>query len=487
MAKNRFDLLASARAEMIERGFHPDVPDAVREQLAKIGDAPVALSHDTASRLVDLRELPWSSIDNSSSKDLDQIEVAERAGDSIRLRIGVADVDARVPVGSAIDQRAAAESISVYVPGHVFPMIPVELSEGSTSLRPGEDRLAVVIDLLVDAEGMVVDSKIIHARVRNHVQLSYGRVGAWLDQRGAVPSEIADSLEMQAQLHLQDEAARRLRERRYREGALQFDRSEAFAVFEEGKIRGIELRHRNRAADLIEDLMIAANEAIAETLTRCGIPSIRRVVKSPARWPRIVQLAAQRGSTLPEQAEPGPLAAFLRTQKTNSPDDYAELSLAVLKLMGPGEYLVLRAGEEALGHFGLAATDYTHSTAPNRRFADLVTQRQMKSLIEQSPTRYDDAALDVIARTCTAREDAARAVERAMHKRAIAFALRVRVGQTFRALITGVTPKGVFARVADPPVEGRVVRGEKGLDVGDRVRLKLIKADALTGFIDFAR
>jgi exoribonuclease-2 len=312
-------------------------------------------------------------------------------------------------------------------------------------------------------------------------------VGPWLEGKAAPPPKIAASADLAAQLKLQDEAAQALREARHRKGALSFDRLEAQPVIADGQITGIEARASNRAAHLIEDFMIAANETMAATLRAAGVASIRRVVKAPERWPRIVELAGRYGEKLPPEPDAGALNAFLMARKQADPLHYPDVSLAVLKLMGPGEYMVMRPGDPPQGHFGLAAQDYTHSTAPNRRFADLVTQRLIGAVLAKQASPYSDDALAAIASNCTLKEDAARKVERAMHKRIEAVALAGRVGESFPAVVTGVTPKGVYVRVFDPPVEGRLMRGEQGVDVGDRVRVTLLATDPQRGFIDFGR
>lgn len=483
MARVSFDLAAIARQEMLRHGFQPDFPLDVQRQVDEIQRraAPVG-----ATAFQDLRALLWSSIDNSSSKDLDQIEFAETVDGGIRLLIAIADVDADVSIGTAIDNHARAEGTSVYGPGFVFPMLPDELSTGRTSLLPGEDRIAVVIEMVVQTGGDLGDTRVYPALVRNQCQLVYGRVGAWLEGQASSPADGA-SIELQGQLRLQEQAALTLREQRHRLGALPFDRTEAVPIVEDGQIRAIEARRKNPATDLIEDLMIAANEAMARSLGQSEFPAIRRVVRSPERWPRIVQLAAAHGTTLPETASAPALARFLSEQKNKDPDGYADLSLSVLKLMGPGEYVVVPPNATNPGHFGLASHDYTHSTAPNRRYADLVTQRLIKASLSAQASPYEVQSLQEIARTCTEREDAARKVERTLQKCAAAYALRTRVGQTFRGVVTGVTPNGTFARVVNPPVEGRIVQGEKGLDVGDHVRLKLLRTDPSRGYIDFAK
>ena len=463
---------------MIERGFAPDFPPAVVRQVETIHVSPGA-------GLRDLSGLLWSSIDNDDSRDLDQIEWAERAPGGIRVRVGVADVDAAVARGTPIDQYACRETTTVYAGVHVFPMLPERLSTDLTSLSESGDRAAIVIEMTVAADGSVSGGSIYAARVRNRAQLTYNGVGPWLEGCGEPPAKVTASAELAAQLKLQDEAAQALREARHKLGALTFDRVETQAVVVNGQVRDVVARAHNRAAQLIEDLMIAANEVMARTLRAAGVSSIRRVVKDPERWPRIVELAESCGEKLPPDPDAAALNGFLMRRKQADPEHFADLSLAVLKLMGPGEYAVMRPGETGLGHFALAALDYTHSTAPNRRFADLVTQRLLKALGGGAP--YSDDELDAIARNCTLKEDAARKVQRDMNKRLAAVALARRVGQTFQAVVTGVTPKGVFVRSFDPPVEGRLMRGEAGLDVGDRLRVKLLATDPARGFIDFGR
>ncbi|HEY2014126.1 MAG TPA: RNB domain-containing ribonuclease [Bryobacteraceae bacterium] len=478
MDHNGFNLAASARQEMIEHGFSPDFPPEVERQLATIRVEP-----DRSLR--DLTSLDWSSIDNDDSRDLDQIEWAERTAAGIRVLVAVADVDSAVPKATPIDAHAQRETTTVYAGIRNFPMLPERLSTDLTSLSENQDRAAIVIELLVGADGSCSNTSIYRARVRNRAQLTYNAVGAWLEGTAAPPPKVAASPDLQAQLKLQDEAAQSLQEARHRLGALTFDRVEAQAVVSDGHVEGIQSRRSNRAAKLIEDFMIAANEVMAQTLRAAGVSSIRRVVKAPERWPRIVELARQYGDTLPPEPDSGALNAFLMRRKQADPVHYEDLSLSVLKLMGPGEYVLMRRGDDEQGHFGLAAHDYTHSTAPNRRFADLVTQRLLKSLA--APPPYADEELDSIARNCTLKEDAARKVQRNMNKRLAAVALGSRVGQAFQGVVTGVTPKGVFVRVFDPPVEGRVMRGESGLDVGDRVRVTLLSTDPQRGFIDFGR
>ncbi len=467
---------------MIHDGFQPDFPPGTDEQIAALKSRPPAAP---VGGMRDLRNLLWSSIDNDTSRDLDQIEVAERTPAGIRVLVGIADVDSAVPKGSPIDGHAASETTSVYTTVHTFPMIPEELSTDLTSLAENGDRAAIVIEFVVTADGSLGATEIYPALVRNHAQLTYNATGAWLEGRAAPPPKVAASADLQAQLKLQDEAATALRAERHRLGALQFDRVEAVAVVSEGQVKSVEAAKKTRANDLIEDFMVAANAVMAKTLTGAGASTIRRVVKTPERWPRIVELAARYQEKLPEQPDSGALNAFLERRRTTDPVHYADLSLAVVKLMGPGEYVLQRAGDASVGHFGLAAQDYTHSTAPNRRFADLVTQRLLKAVWAKQPAPYADQDLAAIAQNCTLKEDAARKVERTMMKSVTAVALHSRIGQTFPGVVTGVSDKGTFVRVFDPPAEGRVMHGAEGMDVGDQVQVTLLGTNPQRGFIDF--
>jgi VacB/RNase II family 3'-5' exoribonuclease len=480
MAHPEFNLAAAARQEMVDHGFHPDFPPEASQQLASI-----VLHPDPGLR--DLTGLLWSSIDNDDSRDLDQIEFAERAAAGTRILVAIADVDSAVREGSPIDLHAQSETTTVYTGIRTFPMLPEQLSTGLTSLNENQDRAAIVIEMTVDANGAIQAESVYRALVRNRAQLTYSGVGAWLDGKKAAPPKVAASADLQAQLRLQDQAAQAMRDARHKLGALNFDRQELQTVIVDGKVEGVAARESNRAAHLIEDFMIGANEVMARTLRNARVSSIRRVVKSPERWSRMVELARSYGEILPPQPDSAALNAVLMHRKQADPVHFPDVSLAVLKLMGPGEYVLMRPGDEEQGHFGLAAHDYTHSTAPNRRFADLVTQRLLKALDAKDGAPYTDDALDAIARNCTLKEDAERKVERAMTKRIAAVALQHRVGQVFSAVVTGVTPKGVFVRIVDPPVEGRVMSGEQGLDVGDRVHVTLMGADPVRGYIDFRR
>jgi exoribonuclease-2 len=484
MTQSGFDLRAAAHQEMLAEGFQPDFPLSVDEQVKALEARKGSVTVDGVR---DLRSLLWSSIDNDTSRDLDQAEVAERVSGGIRVLIAIADVDTDVPVDSPIDRHAAYETTSVYTGVETFPMLPEQLSTDLTSLNESADRLAVVVEMVVALDGLISSTGVFRALVRNQAQLTYNGVGPWLEGTAAPPPKVAASSDLAAQLKLQDEVARILHDERCRMGALNLDRVEAEAVVSDGEVRGINTRKKNRASELIENFMVAANGVMARALQDAKVSSIRRVVKVPERWPRIVELAARYGDTLPAQPDSGALNAFLQKRKAADPDHYADVSLAVVKLMGPGEYVLSRSGDDAPGHFALAAHDYTHSTAPNRRFADTVTQRLIKSVLGKQPCPYSDPQLDSIARNCTLKEDAARKVERVMSKRIAAVALEHRIGETFNAVVTGAGPKGVFVRVLGPPVEGMLVHGQQGADVGDRLQVKLVGADPRRGYIDFAK
>lgn len=484
MTSSGFDLIAAARQEMIADGFQPDFPPDALRQLEALKTRPPA---GTDAGLHDMRSLLWSSIDNDTSRDLDQAEAAERVSAGIRVLIAIADVDSDVPIGSPIDQYAAQQTTSVYTGVQTFPMLPVQLSTDLTSLNQDADRAALVVDMLVAPGGSITSGEIYRALVRNRAQLTYNGVGGWLEGSSAAPPRVAASADLAAQLKLQDEAAQILSKERQRLGALNIDRVEAEVIVSDGQVKGINTRQKNRATELIESFMIAANGVLERRLIQAGVSSIRRVVRTPERWPRIVELAARYGDKLPPAPDSAALNLFLQKRKTADSVHYADISLAVIKLMGPGEYVLSRQGDKDQGHFALAAQDYTHSTAPNRRFADLVMQRLMKAVLSKQPPPYSDQQLDSIARNCTLKEDAARKVERVMYKRIAAVALQNRIGQTFAGVVTGVTPKGVFVRVSDPPAEGLLARGQRGVDVGDQLQVKLLSVDPQRGYLDFGR
>ena len=479
-----FNLVAAAHAAMIEHGFQPEFPAATAGELAAIEAHP---EPPAVPGIQDLRSLLWSSIDNDTSKDLDQIEWAEQLpSGSIRVLIGVADVDARVSRGTVIDGHARSETTSVYTGVRVFPMLPSELSEGITSLNENEDRVALVIEFAVDPAGTASEGKAYRALVRNHAQLAYNAVGAWLAATGPAPAKVSASAELAAQLKLQDAAAQRMLGGRYQHGALDLETIETRPVMLADLAVEIVSLEKNRATSLIEEFMVAANGVIARTFEAAGVASIRRIVRVPKRWDRIVEVAAGLGATLPAEPDSKALNDFLLAQKQKDPDRFSDLSLSVVKLMGPGEYVLVKPNEVSPGHFGLAVQDYTHSTAPNRRFPDMVTQRLLKAWLAKAPQPYSADDLNTIALRCTLMEDNARKVEREMQKRIAAVVLHPRIGQSFRAIVTGVNKYGTFVRTLDPHVDGKLVEGAKGLDVGDRVTVKLISTDPQRGFIDFA-
>lgn len=480
----RYDLAGAARRSMIAHGFEPDFPPAVAQQLEQLRAHPPAA--DPAAR--DLRKLLWSSIDNDTSRDLDQIEYAETLPNGgYRVLVGIADVDASVPKGSPIDAHALRETTTVYTGVQIFPMLPEELSTGSTSLLQDQERAAMVVEFTVDSEANITASDIYRAQVVNKAQLAYPSVGAWLAGTTAAPPKVTTSPELQQQLKMQHEIAQLLRKQRCEHGALDLQTIETHPIrMGDGEI-DIEAEVKNDATQLIEDFMIAANGVVARAFDAKKLSSIRRVVKTPKRWDRIVELARQLGTQLPADPDPKPLHDFLLSQQSKDPDHFADLSLAVIKLLGPGEYVLERPGEPSEGHFGLAVQDYTHSTAPNRRYADLVSQRLLKAMISGQRSPYSDDDLAGVAAQCTRMEDAERKVSREMQKRIAAVAISGRIGQPFDAIVTGVTDHGTFVRTIKPHVEGMLVRGQQGVDVGDKLRVTLVRTDPEHGYIDFAR
>jgi exoribonuclease-2 len=477
--RDHIDLEAIARRAMIERDLYPEFPPAVMEETRELEE----VRQFGGDGIRDLRKLPWFSIDNDDTRDLDQLTFAEPQGADIRVLVAIADVDALVPQESDTDRHAGHNTVSVYTPARIFPMLPERLSTGLTSLHEGEDRLAVVVEMRVDQDGSVPEATLFRAAVHNQARLTYNAVAAWLEGHGPLP-EGANKLD--GQLRLQDKAAERLRQRRHERGALQFETLRSRPVMENGRVRALEEDRKNRAKELIEDVMLAANSATASFLEGKGYPSIRRLVRSPARWPRIMDIAARLGDRLPEEPRPVDLSRFLERRRAADPDGFPELSLSVLKLLGSGEYTVDLPGQPAPGHFGLAAEDYTHATAPNRRYPDLITQRLVKAALAGRPAPYEPAALEELARWCTRKEDDARRVERQVTKSAAALLLSDRIGETFDAIVTGDSEKGTWVRTCRHPVEGRLTRNHQNLDVGDRVRVELVSVNVERGFIDFS-
>lgn len=475
-----FDMHAAARRVLTAAGFEPDLDAAAKDQVATLA-APAPMEPGVK----DLRNLPWSSIDNNESRDLDQVEVAEQLdGGKIKLIVGIADVDALVPKGSPLDVHAFANCTSVYTGVDVFPMLPERLSTDLTSLNEGEDRLAIAIETIVDANGDVESYDVYRAMVRNTAKLAYEAVGAFL-AGGSPPPKIANNKTIIDQLKLQNEASQRLKAERIRNGALELETIEATPITKDGKIVDLKVVAKNLARDLIEDFMIASNSAIAKFLEAKGRSGIRRVVREPERWGRIVELAGRFGAVLPAEPDSLALAKFLIERRNADPDRFPDLSLSIVKLMGPGIYALDLPGKDPGGHFGLATHDYTHATAPNRRYADLVTERLVKAALAGTPAPYSNEELTNVAARCTEREDAENKVERTIRKTAAALLLSDDIGQTFDAIVTGANEKGTFVRTIKPPAEGMVVRNHAGFDVGDKVRVKLVGADPQRGFIDF--
>ncbi len=480
---SHLDLQATAKEIMQQYGFEPDFPAPVSTQLANLRQQPQA---SASGDVRDMRNLLWSSIDNDTSRDLDQIEVVERASNGdVKIMVGIADVDAFVAKMTPIDQHAARETTTVYTGIRNFPMLPEQLSTGVTSLLENQDRLSIVIEFVVGSDGNIKSSDVYRALVRNKAQLQYNSVGTWLEGRAAAPSKVTASGELQDQLKLQSDVAQKLKSQRFQNGALNLQTDEVHPLVLNEQVVDVVKQQRNRATDLIEDFMVAANGVVARLLQ--NVSSLRRIVRTPKRWDRIVQLAATKGEKLPAQPDSKALNDLLLRRKAADPDHFADLSLSVIKLIGPGEYVLEPAGETAPGHFGLAVQDYTHSTAPNRRFADVVTQRLIKAMLAGQQNPYSDDELTAVASNCTQKEDAARKVEREMSKRLAAVAMQRRVGETFDAIVTGVTDHGTFVRVLQPHVEGLLAQGAQGLDVGDKLKAKLVRTDVSKGYIDFAR
>jgi VacB/RNase II family 3'-5' exoribonuclease len=480
---SRDRLRAIAHRVMTQRGLLPDFsPAAVAETNAMTKAAAAA---DGSVR--DLRALLWCSIDNDDSRDLDQLSVAEApAGDSVKILIAVADVDALIKPGSAIDAHARTNTTSVYTAAEIFPMLPERFSTDLTSLGEGQERLAIVIEMVVTG-GAVTASDVYRAAVLNKAKLAYNGVGAWLEGAAPAPPKLAAVPGLDEQLRIQDRVAQAMKNLRHQHGALTLDTIQTRAVFDGDVLADLRPDEKNRAKELIEDFMIGANGVTAQYLASRRLPSLRRVLRSPERWGRLVELAAGLGGRLPSLPSAQALEAFLAERRQADPDRFPDLSLSVIKLLGSGEYVVELPGQQADGHFGLAVKNYTHSTAPNRRFPDLVTQRLLKAALSRQPAPYQNDELEGLARHCTEQEDNATKVERQVEKSAAALLLAPRIGERFEAIVTGASEKGTWVRIFRPPVEGKVVRGAEGLDVGDRVQVELLDTDVDRGFIDFRR
>ncbi len=473
-----------ANRAMLERGL---LPEFSAEALAELGTikAPAAMKSEP---IRDLRDLLWASIDNDDSLDLDQLTVAEAMpGGKVKIMVAVADVDSLVEEGSAIDEHARHNTTSVYTAARIFPMLPEKLSTGFTSLNLNEERLALVVEMEVDADGSLLDAKIYRARVRNHAKLAYNSIAAWLDGNGTEPEAVSSVNGLDDNLRLQDKTAQSMKNLRHVHGALSLDTLEAKPIFDGDQIRDLEVEEKNRAKEIIEDFMIAANGVTARYLSASKFPSIRRVVRIPKRWDRIVEIAGEHEFRLSETPDSKALEEFLVKEKATDPIRFPDLSLAVIKLLGAGEYIAELPDGNIPGHFGLAVKDYAHSTAPNRRYPDLLTQRLLKAALEGKPVPYRKDKLDVLATHCTEAEDAANKVERRVEKSAAALLLESRIGEQFDSIVTGASEKGTWVRLLNIPVEGKLVDGFEGLDVGERTRVQLIDTNVERGYIDFKK
>ncbi|HEY0800906.1 MAG TPA: RNB domain-containing ribonuclease [Steroidobacteraceae bacterium] len=477
-------LMSVARQAMLDNGLLPDFGVAAVNQANSI----VKPATDSTPEIRDLRQLLWASIDNDTSRDLDQLTVAAPlSGGSVKILVAIADVDAIVKTGSPIDDHARVNTTSVYTPAAIFSMLPERLSTDLTSLGEGEERLAIVIDMTIASGGQVMQSDVYRAHVLNRAKLAYSAVGAWLQGAGLAPARVAAVAGMDQQLRTQDQVAQSLRAVRRARGALDLETIEAQPVFSAGVLSDLRQEETNRAKQLIEEFMVAANGVTAQFLSGKGFSALRRVLRTPKRWDRIVDLAKELGEPLPAAPSAPALNAFLAKRRQSAPALFADLSLSVIKLLGSGEYVLEVPGQPIEGHFGLAVLDYTHSTAPNRRFPDLITQRLVKAALLNQVSPYSAAQLEELATHCTEQEHNAAKVERSVAKSAAALLLAPRIGAKFDAIVTGASEKGTWVRISSPTTEGKVVRGFKGLDVGDRVQVALLHTDVARGFIDFAR
>ena len=479
------DLLGSiARRAMLERGLLPEFSEAAMMQ----SDAITAPAAAAGPAIRDLRALLWASIDNDDSRDLDQLSVAQPlGGGTVKILVAIADVDAIVHRGSPIDDHARINTTSVYTIPRIFPMLPAKLSTNLTSLGEGQERLAIVVDMRVNADGGLSGSEVYRALVRNQAKLAYDAVGAWLEGKGPPPARLAVVPGLDQQLRIQDQIAQALRGVRQAHGALTLETVEARPVFDGEILSDLRPDDKNRAHELIEDFMIAANGVTARYLASKGAPSLRRVLRTPKKWGRIVELAEQLGESLPREPSATALNSFLHKRRQADPTRFADLSLSVIKLLGRGEYMLSVPGQQIEGHFGLAVDDYAHSTAPNRRFPDLLTQRLLKSALIGQTAEYSPDELRSLAAHCTAQEDNTAKVERQVGKSAAALILAPRIGQRFDAIVTGASDKGTWVRISAPTAEGRLIKGFEGLDVGDQAHVKLVRTDVARGFIDFER
>ncbi|QLJ52799.1 MAG: Ribonuclease R [Candidatus Fermentimicrarchaeum limneticum] len=478
----KVDLKVVARKVMEQYGFEAVFPANLMAEVGALEDQAQKAEPDVR----DLRSLLWSSIDNSDSEDLDQIEYCKgvKSGE-ILVKVAIADVDMYVPEGSFADEHARRNTTSVYTGIETYPMLPDRLSKGLSSLLPEQERLAVVVEFSVLPGGEVLPRGIYKALVRNKAKLIYEEVGAWLEGSGPLPETVGSVLGLDAQLRLQDEASQRLEGYRVEQGALELETLEVRAILKQGKVSDLVVIHENRAMQIIENFMVAANGVMSGFLEKARIPTIQRVVRIPKDWNGVVEVAKARGASLPAKPDAKALSEFLASQKKADPELFPDLSLTIVKLLGSGEYVMYDSFQPRIGHFCLAVRDYTHGTAPNRRYVDVVIQRLLKAALERVPSPYGSKELSKIAAWCTEREGASKKVERFMEKAEAAFVLSGKIGQSFNSIVTGVSDHGTYVRLIAPPAEGRVMRGVRGLRVGQKVVVKLINLNPNRGFIDF--
>ncbi len=482
--RHRSILERIARRAMVDRGLLPDFSPQAQTELDAIHEAFTKVEGSTR----DLKNLLWCSIDNDGSRDLDQLTVAEATPDGdVKILVAIADVESVVRKESALDDHAKHNTTSVYTAAQIFPMLPEKLSTDLTSLNFESDRIAMVIEMVIAGDGSLKSSDIYRAAVRNRAKLGYNSVGMWLEGKGPIPQDIGKVSGLDENLRLQYRTAQKLKSLRHEHGALDLETIETRPVFEGDEIKDLEAEGRNAAKDIIEDFMITANGVTARYLAAKKLPSLRRVVRTPKRWDRIVELASERDFKLPNEPDSKALDAFLLSAKSADPDRFPDLSLSVIKLLGSGEYAVELPGGSSAGHFGLAVKDYAHSTAPNRRYPDLITQRLLKAAMADGSMPYKVDELEALAKHCTENEDAAKKVERLVEKSAAAIVLESRIGERFDAIVTGASAKGTWVRLLHPPVEGKVVSGFEGLDVGHKCRVELLHTDVERGFIDFKK
>ena len=480
----RSDLSRIAVIVMKEKGLEPDFSKEIHDQLSEINSPGI----DDDPKIQDLTHLLWCSLDNDDSRDLDQLTTCtEISNGSYKIFIAIADVDVLIKKNTPIDEHAQLNTASVYTSARIFPMLPEKLSTNLTSLNFNEPRLALVTEIVIGSTGDVQGSTIYRAKVLNKAKLAYDAVSDWIIGNSPVPLAISSVPGMDLQITNQDQIAQKLRAKRHEAGSLQLEIFQPKAIFEGERIIGIAEQEHNRGRQLIEEFMIATNESTAHFLQKKGIPSLRRIVRSPDRWLRIVELAKQYGEALPNDPDSKALSEFLAKRHLADPLRFPDLSLIVVKLMGPGEYVLERPGADPIGHFGLAVQDYMHSTAPNRRYPDLITLRMLKHAIANQPSPYDNQELYSLAVHCTTQEDAIRKVERRVRKSEAALFLEPYIGKDFDGVITGITPNYGWVRIFNPPAEGMLLKLPRDAAIGNKLRVKLVSTDVELGHINFMK